>query len=172
MAAGDVDGDGWCDLFFCGLGGGSRLYRNLGHWRFEDITLGAGVACTNLDATGAVFADIDGNGTLDLIVNSIGGGTRVFLNDGHAHFTPSPQALNPNRGGTSLTLADVQGNGRLDLYVANYRVSTLMDSPGTRFNIKMVDGEPVVASIDGRPLTDPEWTNRFRFQFGMGEEAG
>lgn len=169
VAAGDVDGDGWCDLFFCGLGGGSRLYRNLGHWRFEDITLGAGVACTNLDATGAVFADIDGNGTLDLIVNSIGGGTRVFLNDGHAHFTPSPQALNPNRGGTSLTLADVQGNGRLDLYVANYRVSTLMDSPGTRFNIKMVDGEPVVASIDGRPLTDPEWTNRFRFQFGMGE---
>src|SRR6266511_5347908 len=29
VAAGDVDGDGWCDVFFCGLGGGSRLYRNL-----------------------------------------------------------------------------------------------------------------------------------------------
>src|SRR6267142_5809636 len=28
VAAGDVDGDGWCDLFFCGLGGRSALYRN------------------------------------------------------------------------------------------------------------------------------------------------
>src|SRR5690349_2096640 len=38
VAAGDVDGDGWCDLFFCGLERPSALYRNLGNWRFEDIT--------------------------------------------------------------------------------------------------------------------------------------
>src|SRR5262249_40596253 len=28
VAAGDVDGDGRCDLYFCGLEGGNRLYRN------------------------------------------------------------------------------------------------------------------------------------------------
>src|ERR1035441_7765015 len=76
VAAGDVDGDGLCDLFFCGLGGGSRLYRNLGGWHFEDITERAGIMCTNLDATGAVFADINGDGHLDLLVNSIGGAQR------------------------------------------------------------------------------------------------
>src|SRR4051812_48328225 len=30
VAAGDVDGDGWCDLYFCGLEGANVLYRNLG----------------------------------------------------------------------------------------------------------------------------------------------
>src|ERR1041384_5838515 len=45
VAAGDVDGDGWCDLYFCGLDGPNVLYRNLGGWKFEDVTEAAGVAC-------------------------------------------------------------------------------------------------------------------------------
>ena len=167
VAAGDIDGDGWCDLFFSGLGGGSRLYRNLRNWHFEDITERAGMACSNLDATGAVFADIDGDGDLDLIVNSIGGGTHVFINNGKGHFTASSQTLNPGRGGTSLALGDSTGKGMLDLYVSNYRVSTIMDAPGTRFSVKMIDNQPVVTTINGQPLTDPEWTNRFRFKIEM-----
>src|SRR5882762_10267523 len=54
VAAGDIDGDGWCDLYFCGLDGPNALYRNLGNWKFEDVTSEAGVACPNLDATAAV----------------------------------------------------------------------------------------------------------------------
>src|SRR5437016_11049393 len=42
VAAGDVDGDGWCDLFLCGLQRPCALYRNLGNWRFEDVTASAG----------------------------------------------------------------------------------------------------------------------------------
>src|SRR6185436_1959701 len=38
MAAGDVDGDGWCDLYFCGLDSPNALYHNLGGWKFEEIT--------------------------------------------------------------------------------------------------------------------------------------
>lgn len=171
VAAGDVDEDGRCDLFFCGLGGGSRLYRNLGNWRFEDITASSGINCTNLDATGAVFADIDGDGHLDLLVNSIGGGTHIFLNDGKGHFRPSAQVLNAGRGGTSLALADASGTGRLDLYLANYRAATIMDAPGTRFSMKMVNGQAEVALINGSPPTDPEWTNRFRFKTEIDEQG-
>ena len=168
VAAGDVDNDGWCDLYFCGLSAPNRLFRNLGQWRFEDITTPAGVACPELDATGAVFADLDGDGDLDLVVNSIGGGTHPFLNDGGGRFTPGSDVLNPGRGGTSLALADSDGDGDLDLYVANYRTRTLMDAPGTRFSVRMLDGQLVVASINGRPPTDPEWTNRFRFTIELG----
>src|SRR5213593_4831129 len=45
VALGDVDGDGWCDIYLCRLEGPNVLYRNLGNWKFEDVTAGAGVAC-------------------------------------------------------------------------------------------------------------------------------
>src|SRR5437763_136419 len=128
VAAGDVDGDGLCDLYFGGLQGGSRLYRNLGNWKFQDITEKAGVSCKNLDATGVALVDIDGDGTLDLVVNSVGGGTHVFFNDGKGHFTESKEILNTEKGGMSLAVADYDGDGWLDLYVANYRFHTIADS--------------------------------------------
>ena len=174
VAAGDVDGDGLVDLFFCGLGGGSRLYRNLGHWQFKDITAEAGVACPNLDATGALLADINGDGALDLIVNSIGGGVHIFFNDGKGHFTESDQnpGLNAGRGGSSLALADFDGDGTLDLYIGNYRKVTIRDQPNTKFAFKMVNGKPVMSSINGQPLTDPDLTNRFDITFQLGARGG
>src|SRR6266851_3316979 len=87
VALGDVDGDGLCDIYLCRLEGPNVLYRNLGNGKFQDITETAGVACDGQFSTGAVLADIDGDGDLDLLVNCIGGGTRAFLNDGHGHFT-------------------------------------------------------------------------------------
>ena len=163
VAAGDVDGDGWCDLFFCSLEGRSHLYRNLGNWRFVDITDEAGVACPGLLTSGATFADVDGDGTLDLLVNSYGGGTHLFLNDGHGHFQEQTNAgLARRYGATSLTLADIDGNGTLDLYVANYATSSLADHPDTQFTVEMVNGKPVVMAINGRPTAvNPELRERF-----------
>lgn len=160
VAAGDIDGDGWCDLYFCGLDGPNVLYRNVGNWRFEDITEAAGVACPGLDATGAVFADIDGDGDLDLIVNSVGGGTHIFVNDGKGHFHATA-VLNERRCGTSLALADFRGRGALDLYIANYRTVTLRDQPQTRFHVTMVDNKPVVTSVNGVPTSDDAFQGRF-----------
>ena len=142
VAAGDIDGDGQCDLFFAGLENQSSLYRNLGGWKFTNFTVEAGLTEVPRDATGAALVDVDGDDDLDLIVNSIGNGTRVFFNDGKGHFTPSGQILNEKRGGTSLALADIDGDGDLDLYVANYRSVTIRDKPQTRFTVKMVQGKP------------------------------
>jgi len=163
VAAGDVDGDGWCDLYFCGLDNGNALYRNLGNWKFEDITAPAGVACAGQDSTGAVFADIDGDGDLDLIVNSFGNGPRVFENDGRGRFKEATASAGTaaKTGGTSLALADPDGDGDLDLYVVNYRTTTVMDQPRTKFRINMVSGRPVVTHVNDQPATTPELTNRF-----------
>jgi enediyne biosynthesis protein E4 len=87
VALGDVDGDGWVDIYLCGLEGDNVLYRNRGDWTFEDITAKAGVGCPRQFSTGCVLADLDGDQDLDLLVNSLGGGTRAFLNDGWARFT-------------------------------------------------------------------------------------
>jgi hypothetical protein len=51
VAAGDVDGDGLCDLYFCGLDSSNALYHNLGRWRFEDLTAAGGVACADQAST-------------------------------------------------------------------------------------------------------------------------
>ena len=162
VAAGDVDGDGWCDLYFCRVEGGNVLYRNLGNGRFQDITAAAGVACEGQHSTGAVFADVDGNGTLDLLVNARGGGTRLFLNDGHGHFhEASDGGLVRRFGATSMALADVDGNGTLDLYVANYAATKIEDHPNAHFTTRLVNGQLVITAIDGVPTTSPELTNRY-----------
>ena len=56
----------------------------------------------------------------------------------------------------SLAIADYDGDGWLDLYVANYRFHTIADTDA-RFSIRPVDGKLTVASINNKPLTDPEW---------------
>jgi len=136
VAAGDVDGDGRVDLYFCGLENDNVLYRNLGGWKFEDITARAGVACPDQYSTAAVFADVDGDGDLDLLVNSLGGGTRLFFNDGRGGFTEAMESgLVRKFGSMSMALADIEGNGRLDLYVANYRTTTVRSTGLEMLNV-------------------------------------
>lgn len=163
VAAGDVDGDGWCDLYFCGLDRSNALFRNLSGWKFHDTTREAGVGMDGTDSTGAAFADVDGDGDLDLLVNTVSSGTVLFLNDGRGHFRESGQRLNPGLSGTSLALADAEGDGDLDLYIANYRSVTIRDQPNTRFSLRTIDGQPQVVSVDGRPVSDPDLADRFVF---------
>ncbi|MBL9169877.1 MAG: VCBS repeat-containing protein [Verrucomicrobiales bacterium] len=144
VAAGDVDGDGLCDLYFCTLTEGNRLYRNLGDWRFADMTATAGIACEGQFSTGTCLADLDGDGDLDLLVNSIGGGTRFFQNDGRGKFTEQPDAGFQRRGGShSIAVADVDVDGDLDVYITNYRTTTVRDNP-IRVRLRQVNGKLVV----------------------------
>lgn len=172
VAAGDFDGDGLVDLFFAGLHSASRLYRNVGSFQFKDVTAEAGVTCPNFEATGTAFTDLDGDGKLDLVVNSLGSGSKIFWNEGGGKFKLNETLLNPGRGAASLAIGDINGDGLLDLYIANYRLETIQDQPGTRFGIKMVNGKPTVNAVNGRPLSDPALRDRFNFSFSMSGGAG
>jgi enediyne biosynthesis protein E4 len=145
VALGDIDGDGWCDIYLCALEQPNVLYRNLGGFRFEDITAQAGVACPDTVSRGAVFVDLDGDGDLDLLVTTNGGGVRAFENDGTGRFSEItvPAGLTSAAGSTSIALADVDGDGDLDLYVANFGARSALRDGGS-FSVRMVGGKPVV----------------------------
>ncbi|HEY3789097.1 MAG TPA: VCBS repeat-containing protein, partial [Urbifossiella sp.] len=82
-AVGDIDNDGWSDLFITAVGG-NRLFRNIEGKRFEEITAAAGFGQPawptgsfedflrsaeplNFPAS-AAFLDFDGDGRLDLFI--------------------------------------------------------------------------------------------------------
>lgn len=150
-AAGDFDGDGLPDLFICGLQGRNVLYRNLGGLRFQDVTRESGIQLTNLYCRGANFADVNGDGFLDLLVAVTGQGVRCFINNGKGHFfdqTPACGLATPY-GATSITMADVDGNGTLDIYVVNYRTDDIRDRG--EVDLKMNKGRLVVPpELQGR----------------------
>ena len=67
LAAGDIDNDGWVDLYVTSFGEADRLYHNEGGKRFVDVTEAWGIAPKGW-STSAAFFDLENDGDLDLYV--------------------------------------------------------------------------------------------------------
>ncbi len=172
----DVDGDGLLDVFLGAAGGKSSLWRNRGGFRFDDITeksFPQRLESLGGDVTGVAAADLTGDGRVDLVVNTHADGVRVLVNEGQGVFRSRPFPQVSARGGHSLALADVDGDGWVDLYVCNYRQKALMDLPNARATFRREGDRTVVATLDGRPTSAPDLTNRFEVNAAGGiEELG
>jgi len=131
VAVGDINGNGLADIYFARLDGPNKLYENIGGYRFRDITEKAGVAHQGYNSTGVVFADVSGNGHLDLLISSLTKGNALYINDGNGIFTlKEDSGLGASKGATTMALADINGDGLPDLYIANYKVQTVRDLYG------------------------------------------
>ena len=147
IAAGDVDGDGWTDLFLTGYGGGDILLRNTDSG-FEDITPASGINADGGWSTSAGFFDLENDGDLDLWLQRFvdfvpEGAEKCYSNDVHLYCTPNVARGVPDRLlrgvgdgtftefgeeagineatnlGLALVISDIDLDGDSDVYLAN-----------------------------------------------------
>ncbi len=140
-ASGDYDNDGDIDLFIVrGDIGPNLLYRNTGNLVFEEVADMAGLAYTksaieNYRHSGPMFADMDGDGDLDLFLGGLDGDpSLIFTNNGDGTFSD----VTAGSGIDTLTAAhnisaafgDYDLDGDLDLFVAHWGTQRDFSSPG------------------------------------------
>ncbi len=146
VVVGDVDGDGWPDLYVTNYGP-NVLYRNGGDGSFERLDTASG----DLWSTGAAFFDLESDGDLDLYVASYvefeaegalfcgnaqtglrafchpdlyrGARDVVYRNEGDGTWTSLDDEVGVMEGdegrGLGVLAADLDLDGTIDLYVAN-----------------------------------------------------
>ncbi|MCY2992604.1 MAG: CRTAC1 family protein [Planctomycetota bacterium] len=147
VAAGDYDNDGFPDLLVTGYGG-LQLFHNQGDGTFREVGRPASVANDSWN-TSAGWADLDGDGNLDLYVTcyvnwsfanhpfcpGAVAGQRdvcspkrfdplpdfVYLNNGDGTFRDASVECGLRRDGKGLgvVLGDIDLDGDVDIYVAN-----------------------------------------------------
>jgi tetratricopeptide (TPR) repeat protein len=148
VAVGDYDNDGRPDLFVTRWRS-YALYHNIGSGRFEDVTSQAGLGGDRDWPTSAAFADLDGDGDLDLYVchylkydpsnprrcthpespskhecNPLDFPSlpdHVFRNDGGRFVDVTAEAgvVDPDGRGLGVVAGHLDDDEKIDLYVAN-----------------------------------------------------
>jgi hypothetical protein len=133
VALADLTGDGLPEIVLTANQDGPRLYLNAGEFRFRDITRASKLrSASGSWTTGVVFADVNGDGRLDLYVGKAGQlppderGNQLWLNEGlDADGVPTFREVGEEYGvadeGYTIHAAflDYDGDGDLDLFVIN-----------------------------------------------------
>jgi enediyne biosynthesis protein E4 len=168
----DYDGDGMPDIYLlngstmAAMDGKEKapraaLYRNLGNWKFEDVTDKAGVANERF-GFGVAVGDYDNDGRPDMYLSNFGV-SRLYHNNGNGTFSDVAEKLGVARKGWSTggSFGDYDGDGRLDLFVPGYADMDLKNLPpspgdagkpgGVGQNFCQFRGAPVMCGPRGLP---------------------
>lgn len=127
VGVGDLNNDGLEDLVFSGNRVPSKVYLNLGDFKFRDITDEAGIK-TNRWCAGISLVDINADGFLDIYF-SIAGSPHpalrrnlLYINNGKGQFEEAAEkwGLADSSYTTQAAFFDYDKDGDLDLYLLNH----------------------------------------------------
>lgn len=139
VASGDVDNDGDIDLFIVRGDTQSNLLYSNSLGSFTDVAP-ASLALPNggtgnYKLSGPTFADMDGDGDLDLFVGGLGGDPSfLFKNDGSGNFTDATDGSGidtmTSKNTISAAFGDYDKDGDLDLAMAHWGTPRDHNNPG------------------------------------------
>ncbi|MEW6754980.1 MAG: FG-GAP-like repeat-containing protein [Candidatus Latescibacterota bacterium] len=128
-AFGDVDGDGYLDLFVSEQGGRGALWQSRSGQGFAAFVQGGDPVFRHA-TIGAAFLDHDNDGDLDLVATSQGAdevGEQLYQNCGTAGFVPVARLAGLRAGavGRGVVVGDWDGDGRQDLLATGPEATVL-----------------------------------------------
>jgi hypothetical protein len=135
VAIGDYDGDGRPDIFVVTKTKGCRLFRNLGGYKFEDVTQKAGVGAEpGVWNVGATFVDINNNGLLDIYVCRFNAPNLLYINQGDGTFREMAHAygLDVKDSSVMAAFSDYDRDGWLDVYITTNMLDNAAHPGGQR----------------------------------------
>ncbi len=142
---GDINGDGYPDLYIGRWTGGNKMYLNIGGRKFVDFTIESGTGGEHLMKTNsAIFVDFDNDGDLDLFVGNRGNGNKLFLNDGSGRFkdvTVKSGLFDPEIFTYGCTAGDFDNDGLVDIFIVYLGGIKLYRNTGLR------DGIPIFEDV-------------------------
>ena len=121
----------------------SKLYRNLGNNRFQDVTQSAGLRDDSWSGDAAVL-DANDDGFPDLFILNMQGADHLWINEKGARFRDQTAAYFPRTpwGAMGAAVFDADGNGRLDLYVTSMHPDMWVDLPAGDWKAETRKSDP------------------------------
>ncbi len=127
VGLGDINNDGLLDIFFTGNTASNKLYLNKGNFKFEDITVSAGITHPGW-SNGVSMTDVNNDGYTDIYVSQGGPDldpkkreNLLYINQKNNTFKEMAAAygLNDSNLSTQAVFFDMDKDGDKDCYVMN-----------------------------------------------------